>query len=543
MPEQTLVTVKQLSIKLGGQTIIPNLSFEVYHNEILGIVGESGSGKSITAMSLMGLLPKQGESLQASRLDFGAQSLIPFDEKRFRALRGKEIGMVFQDPMSSLNPSMRCGKQIEEVITLHSSLPKKDHQAHLLSLLEKVKLSDPKSIAKRYPHQLSGGQQQRVLIAMAIACQPKLLIADEPTTALDPEVQENIMALLKSIQKESKMTIVLISHDLNMVHRWADRVLVLNKGVCEELGTAKQLFQQPKSPYTKGLINAVPPVDRRPKRLQTIEDFINDTPKAANETKTSRSKRHKELYEQSPILEVKGLQKTFSQGKQSHVALHKINFSLYPGETLGLVGSSGSGKSTLGSCLLKLTQPDEGEILYLGTRIDNLKGTLLQQYRKDIQLIFQDPFSSLNPKKKIGHMLTEPMLVHKIGKNKYDRVDRAKQLLEQVGLEVSHINHYPHMFSGGQRQRIGIARALAVEPKLIVCDESVSALDRSVQAHVLNLLNKLKETYALTYLFIGHDLEVVRYMSDRILHLQNGTIESIGDADMVYHQLQELQAK
>ena len=543
MPKQALVTVEQLSIKLGGQTIIPNLSFDVYHNEILGIVGESGSGKSITAMSLMGLLPKQKESLQASRLDFDGQSLIPFDEKRFRALRGKEIGMVFQDPMSALNPSMRCGKQIEEVIALHSSLPKKEHQAHLHSLLEKVKLPDPKSMAKRYPHQLSGGQQQRVLIAMAIACQPKLLIADEPTTALDPKVQENIMALLKSIQKESKMSIVLISHDLNMVHRWADRVLVLNKGVCEELGTAKQLFQQPKSPYTKGLINAVPPVDRRPKRLQTIEDFINDAPKAANETKTSRSKRHKQLYQQSPILEVKGLQKTFSQGKQSHVALHKINFSLYPGETLGLVGSSGSGKSTLGNCMLKLTQPDEGEILYLGTRIDNLKGGLLQQYRKDIQLIFQDPFSSLNPKKKIGHMLTEPMLVHNIGKNKHDRVDRAIQLLEQVGLEASHINHYPHMFSGGQRQRIGIARALAVEPKLIVCDESVSALDRSVQAHVLNLLNKLKESYALTYLFIGHDLEVVRYMSDRILHLPNGTIETIGEADMVYRQLQEPQAK
>ena len=543
MPKQALVTVEQLSIKLGGQTIIPNLSFDVHHNEIIGIVGESGSGKSITAMSLMGLLPKQEESLQASRLDFDGQSLIPFDEKHFRTLRGKEIGMVFQDPMSALNPSMRCGKQIEEVIALHSSLPKKDHQAHLHSLLEKVKLPDPKSMAKRYPHQLSGGQQQRVLIAMAIACQPKLLIADEPTTALDPKVQENIMALLKSIQKESKMSIVLISHDLNMVHRWADRVLVLNKGVCEELGTAKQLFQQPKSPYTKGLINAVPPVDRRPKRLQTIEDFINDAPKAANETKTSRSKRHKQLYQQSPILEVKGLQKTFSQGKQSHVALHTINFSLYPGETLGLVGSSGSGKSTLGNCLLKLTQPDEGEILYLGTRIDNLKGGLLQQYRKDIQLIFQDPFSSLNPKKKIGHMLTEPMLVHNIGKNKHDRVDRAIQLLEQVGLEASHINHYPHMFSGGQRQRIGIARALAVEPKLIVCDESVSALDRSVQAHVLNLLNKLKESYALTYLFIGHDLEVFRYMSDRILHLQNGTIETIGEADMVYRQLQEPQAK
>ncbi len=543
MPKQALLTVEQLSIKLGGQTIIPNLSFDVHHNEILGIVGESGSGKSITAMSLMGLLPKQEESVQASRLDFDGQSLIPFDEKRFRALRGKEIGMVFQDPMNALNPSMRCAKQIEEVIALHSSLPKKDHQAHLHSLLEKVKLQDPKSMAKRYPHQLSGGQQQRVLIAMAIACQPKLMIADEPTTALDPEVQENIMALLKSIKKESKMSIVLISHDLNMVHRLADRVLVLNKGVCEELGTAKQLFQQPKSPYTKGLINAVPPVDRRPKRLQTIEDFINDAPKAANETKTSRSKRHKQLYQQAPILEVKGLQKTFSQGKQSRLALHKINFSIYPGETLGLVGSSGSGKTTLGNCLLKLTQPDEGEILYLGTRIDNLKSGLLQQYRKDIQLIFQDPFSSLNPKKKIGHMLTEPMQVHNIGKNKHDRNDRAIKLLEQVGLEASHINHYPHMFSGGQRQRIGIARALAVEPKLIVCDESVSALDRSVQAHVLNLLNKLKETYALTYLFIGHDLEVVRYMSDRILHLQNGTIENIGEADMVYQQLQEPQAK
>ena len=543
MPKKALVAVEQLSIKFGVQTIIPNLSFDVHYNEILGIVGESGSGKSIIAMSLMGLLPKQEESLQASRLDFDGQSLIPFDEKRFRALRGKEIGMVFQDPMNALNPSIRCGKQILEVIALHSSLPKKNHQAHLHYLLGKVKLSDPKSIAKRYPHQLSGGQQQRVLIAMAIACQPKLLIADEPTTALDNEVQENIMALLKSIQKESKMSIVLISHDLNILHRWADRVLVLNKGVCEESGTAKNLFQQPKSPYTKGLISAVPPVDRRPKRLQTIEDFINDAPKAANETKTSRSKRHKQLYKQSPILEVKGLQKTFSQGKQSHVALHKINFYLYPGETLGLVGNSGSGKSTLGNCLLKLTQPDEGEILYLGTQIDNLKGALLKQYRKDIQLIFQDPFSSLNPKKKISHILTEPMLVHNIGKNKNDRIDRAKQLLKQVGLEASHINHYPHMFSGGQRQRIGIARALAVQPKLIVCDESVSALDRSVQAHVLNLLNKLKETYALTYLFIAHDLEVVRYMSDRILHLRNGTIEAIGEADMVYHQLQEYQDK
>jgi peptide/nickel transport system ATP-binding protein len=543
MPKQALVTVEQMSIRLGGVKVVSDLSFSIHQNEILGIVGESGSGKSVTAMSLMGLLPNQGESLHASRMDFADQSLIPFDEKRFQALRGKQMGMVFQDPMSALNPSMRCGKQILEMIALHSPLPKKDQQAFMLSLLDKVRLPDPKSIANRYPHQLSGGQQQRVLIAIAIACNPKLLIADEPTTALDPEVQEEIMALLKSIQSQSKMSIILISHDLNLVQHWTDRVLVLNKGFCEEMGTAKQLFQRPQSPYTKGLINAVPPVDQRPKRLQTVQDFINGSAKPANETIAARKKRHKRIYEQPPILEVKGLEKTFRQGKQSHHALHEINFSLYPGETLGLVGNSGSGKSTLGNCLLKLTQPDQGVIYYSGTKIDTLKGEVLKQYRKDVQLIFQDPFSSLNPKQKVEKILTEPMLVHNIGGNKAKRIDRAVQLLEQVGLEAAHMDAYPHVFSGGQRQRIGIARALAVQPKLVVCDESVSALDRSVQAQVLNLLNELKETYGFTYLFIAHDLEVVRYMSDRILHLQNGNIMNLDEADAVYQQIRDHQAQ
>lgn len=543
MPKQALVTVEQMSIRLGGVKVVSDLSFSIHHNEILGIVGESGSGKSVTAMSLMGLLPNQGESLHASRMDFADQSLIPFDEKQFQALRGKQMGMVFQDPMSALNPSMRCGKQILEMIALHSPLPKKDQQAFMLSLLDKVRLPDPKSIANRYPHQLSGGQQQRVLIAIAIACNPKLLIADEPTTALDPEVQEEIMALLKSIQSQSKMSIILISHDLNLVQHWTDRVLVLNKGFCEEMGTAKQLFQRPQSPYTKGLINAVPPVDQRPKRLQTVQDFINGSAKPANETIAARKKRHKRIYEQPPILEVKGLEKTFRQGKQSHHALHEINFSLYPGETLGLVGNSGSGKSTLGNCLLKLTQPDQGVIYYSGTKIDTLKGEVLKQYRKDVQLIFQDPFSSLNPKQKVEKILTEPMLVHNIGGNKAERIDRAVQLLEQVGLEAAHMHAYPHVFSGGQRQRIGIARALAVQPKLVVCDESVSALDRSVQAQVLNLLNELKETYGFTYLFIAHDLEVVRYMSDRILHLQNGNIMNLDEADAVYQQIRDHQAQ
>ena len=543
MPKQALVTVEQMSIRLGGVEVVSDLDFSVHHNEILGVVGESGSGKSITAMSLMGLLPNQGESLRASRMDFAGQSLIPFDEKQFQALRGKQMGMVFQDPMSALNPSIRCGKQVLEMLDLHSPQSKKDQQAFMLSLLNKVKLPDPKSIANRYPHQLSGGQQQRVLIAIAIACNPKLLIADEPTTALDPEVQEEIMALLKSIQLQSKMSIVLISHDLNLVQRWADRVLVLNKGVCEEVGTAKQLFQRPQSPYTKGLINAVPPVDRRPKRLQTVQDFINGGVNHPNETTRERKKRHKRIYQQPPILEVKGLEKIFRQGKQSHRVLGEIDFSLYPGETLGLVGSSGSGKSTLGNCLLKLTHPDRGEIYYSGTKIDTLKGEVLRQYRKDVQLIFQDPFSSLNPKQKVEKILTEPMLVHNIGANKAERIDRAVQLLKQVGLEAAHMNAYPHMFSGGQRQRIGIARALAVEPKLVVCDESVSALDRSVQAQVLNLLNELKETYGYTYLFIAQDLEVVRYMSDRILHLQNGNIMILDEADIVYQQIRDHQTQ
>ena len=543
MPKQALVTVEQMSIRLGGVKVVSDLSFSIHHNEILGIVGESGSGKSVTAMSLVGLLPNQGDCLHASHMDFAGHSLIPFDEKKFQALRGKQMGMVFQDPMSALNPSMHCGKQVLEMLDLHSPKPKKDQQSSMLSLLDKVKLPDPKSIANRYPHQLSGGQQQRVLIAIAIACNPKLLIADEPTTALDPEVQEEIMSLLKSIQSESKMSILLISHDLNLVQHYADRVMVLNKGVCEEMGTAKQVFQRPQSPYTKGLINAIPPVDQRPKRLQTVKDFIHGGVKYPHETTAERKKRHKRIYQQPPILELKGVEKTFRQGKQSHNALNEINFSLYPGETLGLVGSSGSGKSTLGNCLLKLTQPDRGEIYYFGTKIDTLKGEFLKQYRKDVQLIFQDPFSSLNPKQKVEKILTEPMLVHNIGGNKAERIDRAVQLLKKVGLEAAHMNAYPHMFSGGQRQRIGIARALAVKPKLVVCDESVSALDRSVQAQVLNLLNELKETYGFTYLFIAHDLEVVRYMSDRILHLQNGNIMILDEADTVYQQIRDHQAQ
>jgi peptide/nickel transport system ATP-binding protein len=537
MPKKTLVSVKNLTIRLGGAFVVSDLSFSIAQNEMLGVVGESGSGKSVTALSLMGLLPNPKDTVSASQFIFDGTSMLPFEEKRFRALRGKKIGMIFQDSMSALNPSMRCGKQVLEMIRMHSTLNKKESQERMLSLLERVKLPDPKAIAKRYPHQLSGGQQQRVLIAIAIACSPKLLIADEPTTALDPEVQQDIMQLLKSIQKQTQMSILFISHDLNLVQHYADRVVVLKNGICEESGTAEQLFNHPKSPYTKGLINAVPPRNKRPKRLQTVSDFIANTAKSPNEKAAERKKRHQLLYKQTPVLEVKDVEKVFTQHKQSHRVLKAVCFSLYAGETLGLVGNSGSGKSTLSNCLLNLIQPDHGKILYNGVRIDQFNAQQRKQYRKEVQLVFQDPFSSLNPKQKVQDILTEPMEVHQIGANNAERIERAKNLLNQVGLAEEHLSRYPDAFSGGQRQRISIARALSVEPKLIVCDESVSALDRSVQAQVLNLFNQLKENHGFTYLFIAHDMEVVRYMSDRIMIIKEGKIVQIGEADQVYKHI------
>jgi peptide/nickel transport system ATP-binding protein len=537
MPKKTLVSVKNLTIRLGGAFVVSDLSFSIAQNEMLGVVGESGSGKSVTALSLMGLLPNPKDTVSASQFIFDGTSMLPFEEKRFRALRGKKIGMIFQDSMSALNPSMRCGKQVLEMIRMHSTLNKKESQERMLSLLERVKLPDPKAIAKRYPHQLSGGQQQRVLIAIAIACSPKLLIADEPTTALDPEVQQDIMQLLKSIQKQTQMSILFISHDLNLVQHYADRVVVLKNGICEESGTAEQLFNHPKSPYTKGLINAVPPRNKRPKRLQTVSDFIANTAKSPNEKAAERKKRHQLLYKQTPVLEVKDVEKVFTQHKQSHRVLKAVCFSLYAGETLGLVGNSGSGKSTLSNCLLNLIQPDHGKILYNGMRIDQFNAQQRKQYRKEVQLVFQDPFSSLNPKQKVQDILTEPMEVHQIGANNAERIERAKNLLNQVGLAEEHLSRYPDAFSGGQRQRISIARALSVEPKLIVCDESVSALDRSVQAQVLNLFNQLKENHGFTYLFIAHDMEVVRYMSDRIMIIKEGKIVQIGEADQVYKHI------
>lgn len=537
MKQPPLVTVANMNITFDDFKAVSGLSFELFPNEILGVVGESGSGKSVTAMSLLGLLPEQEKILQAEVMTFQSQGLYPFDKAVFSALRGKEIGVIFQDPMSALNPSMRCGKQVAEMLQLHTRLSSADIEERVLSLFKKVKLPEPQKMMRRYPHQLSGGQQQRVMIAMAIACSPKLLIADEPTTALDPSVQKEIMQLLRALQKETQMSILFISHDLGLIEHWADRVLVMKNGKCIESEKTKQLFKKPQSAYTRGLIHAKPPTNKRPKRLPTVDDFLADKKAASVETKSHRQKRHRALYKQQPILKIEGLHKSFVQNKTRFQALENLSLDLYEGETLGLVGASGSGKSTLGNCMLRLTKPDKGSVLYRGQDIHKLKGSALQQYKKDVQLIFQDPYSSLNPKQKVKDILTEPMRVHGIGENLADRIAWAGTLLEQVGLGSEHLERYPHAFSGGQRQRIGIARALSVRPKVVVCDESVSALDLSVQAKVLNLLNDLKDTYKFTYLFISHDLSVVRYMSDRLLVLKNGESHKEGEADTIFDEI------
>lgn len=537
MKQPPLVTVANMNIAFDDFKAVSGLSFEMFPNEILGVVGESGSGKSVTAMSLLGLLPEQEKILQAEVMNFQDRALFPFDKAVFSALRGKEIGVIFQDPMSALNPSMRCGKQVAEMLQLHTRLSSADIEERVLSLFKKVKLPEPQKMMRRYPHQLSGGQQQRVMIAMAIACSPKLLIADEPTTALDPSVQKEIMQLLRALQKETQMSILFISHDLGLIEHWADRVLVMKNGECVESGKTKQLFKKPQSAYTRGLIHAKPPSNKRPKRLPTVDDFLAEKKAARVETEAQRQKRHRALYKQQPILKIEGLHKSFVQNKSHFQALDNLSLDLYEGETLGLVGASGSGKSTLGNCMLRLTKPDKGSVFYRGQDIHKLKGSALQQYRKDVQLIFQDPYSSLNPKQKVKDILTEPMRVHGIGENQAARIAWAGTLLEEVGLGSEHLERYPHAFSGGQRQRIGIARALSVRPKVVVCDESVSALDLSVQAKVLNLLNDLKDTYKFTYLFISHDLSVVRYMSDRLLVLKKGTTHKEGEADSVFEEI------
>ncbi|MCT4698442.1 ABC transporter ATP-binding protein [Tenacibaculum haliotis] len=534
-----MLQVKNLEISFkNAPSVIKNVSFNLLQNETVGIVGESGSGKSITSLAILGLLPKfatiKGQIL------FEEQDLLTYNNDQFQKIRGSKIAMVFQEPMSSLNPTLTCGIQVAEILQQHTNLSNQEIKKEVINLFEKVKLPRPEAIYNSYPHQISGGQKQRVVIAMAIACKPKLLIADEPTTALDVTVQKEIILLLKELQEEYKMGIIFISHDLALVSEIADNVVVMHKGKIIEQGKADEVFMNPTENYTKALINSKPNTKKRFKILPTVNDFINNTVNKTIYSDEERTKFHQKIYNQPPLLEIKNLHKNFISNaswfaKPTIVkAVNEVSFKIYEGETLGLVGESGCGKTTLSRTILRLEKATSGQIIYNGIDITKLSKSAFKKLRKEIQIIFQDPFSSLNPRITIGNAILEPMKVHNILNSTKDRKEYVYNLLEKVGLDKEHFHRYPHEFSGGQRQRIGIARTIALQPKLIICDESVSALDVSVQAQVLNLLNQLKAEFNFTYIFISHDLSVVKYMADQLVVMNKGKIEEIADADEIY---------
>lgn len=541
-----LIEVKNVTISFAKNNewkpIVKNSSFHISENEIVGIVGESGSGKSVTSLALMGLLPKEISKISEGNIIFNGQEITNLTENEFRNIRGNQISMIFQEPMSSLNPSMKCGQQVVEMLEEHTNLSALEIKNEVMSLFEKVKLPNPDEIFNKYPHQISGGQKQRVMIAMALACKPKLLIADEPTTALDVTVQKEIIHLLKEIQEETKMSILFISHDLSLVSEIANRVLVMFKGEIVEQGFAEEIFNEPKHIYTQALIASRPSMNVRLKRLSTIQDFLNHSVKTDIVSSDDRKKHLNQLYNQHPLLEVKNVEKEYFSNvgffgkKKGFKAVNDVSFKIYEGETLGLVGESGCGKSTLGNVILQLDKATAGAVFYKGVDITKLPNKEIKALRKEIQIIFQDPYASLNPRITVGKAIMEPMQVHKLYKNDKERKQKTIEILERVGLDETYFDRYPHEFSGGQRQRIGIARTVVLRPKLIVCDESVSALDISVQAQVLNLLNELKENFGFTYIFISHDLAVVKYMSDQVIVMNKGKIEEIADADVLYEK-------
>ena len=540
----SVIRIKNLSLAFRNNEIENQVLFEVSYelraNEILGIVGESGSGKSVSSLAILGLLPKKNTIFKSGEVLFNDTNMLDLDQKSLQAIRGKKIAMIFQEPMTSLNPSLRCGKQVMEVLLRHEKLTKAAAKAEVIKLFEQVKLPEPEVLFSKYPHQISGGQKQRVMIAMAIACKPEVLIADEPTTALDVTVQKEIIALLKEIQKETQMSVIFISHDLALVSEIADRVLVMYKGKIVESGTAKAIFHHPEHDYTKALIHSRPSSTVRLKRLPTIQDYLEKQVRSDEISDLERKEHHEKLYEKEPLLRVANVSKSYVnkgflfQKDSAFLAVNDVSFELYEGETLGLVGESGCGKSTLGNAILQLDKASAGQIYYKGTDITQLSGEALRALRKEIQLIFQDPYSSLNPRIPIGQAIMEPMKVHGLYKDDAERKEKVIALLERVGLGEEHFSRYPHEFSGGQRQRVGIARTIALQPKLIVCDESVSALDISVQAQVLNLLNELKDNFGFSYIFISHDLAVVKYMSDQLVVMNKGQIEEKGEADAIY---------
>ncbi len=550
--EPAILTVNDLSISFandGNEHIaIDHITFELQRGSTLGIVGESGSGKSLTSLAIMGLVPKQNGKINSGSIIFHGNAgektnLLLLPENAMRLWRGKRIAMIFQEPMTSLNPAYRCGKQVMENILEHEKVSKSEAKNRTLDLFREVMLPDPERTFDAYPHQVSGGQKQRVMIAMALACNPDILIADEPTTALDVTVQKTILELLRTLQRKHNISLIFISHNLDVIAEIAANVLVMYKGQIVEKGNIEQIFRRPQHPYTKGLLACRPPLGKRPQKLKVIVDFMEESGNQADifVSAAERKQNHAKLYSTQPILKAERLNTVFTLkqnlvGKSTRQfnAVNNVSFEVYPGETLGLVGESGCGKTTLGRTLLRLVEPTSGNTVYNNLQVNDLKADDLRKLRKKLQIIFQDPYSSLNPRITVGETIIEPMRIHKLHGNDTLRKSKVFDLLQKVGLEARHYSRYPHEFSGGQRQRICIARALAVEPEFIICDESVSALDVSVQAQVLNLLNDLKKEFGLTYLFISHDLSVVRYMSDRLMVMKNGEIQEMGEADEVY---------
>ncbi|MEH2275397.1 MAG: ABC transporter ATP-binding protein [Nostoc sp.] len=600
---ETVLEVRNLQVEFPSDgninRALDGISFALHRGETLGIVGESGSGKSVTALAVMGLLQTPGmvtggEIWFRPQENANAIDLVKLPPEQMQLHRGGDIAMIFQEPMSSLNPVYNIGFQLTEAIMRHQNVSAAQAGQIAIAGLQEVKLlpsdeeiqqqyietwpqtnnnsSKPEpsklsqlvkehkeAMLERYPHELSGGQLQRVMIAMAISCNPLILIADEPTTALDVTVQATILELIQELQQSRDMAMIFITHDLGLISEIADQVAVMYKGKVVESGTSEQIFSSPKHPYTKGLIACRPSLDRRPQKLLTVSDYMSaeETPtgqvviqakEPAQPTEVTTEEivaRLTSFNDKEPLLQIRNLKVgfpvrgVFGSTKRYNMAVNGVSFDVKPGETLGLVGESGCGKTTLGRTLLRLIEPMSGEIIFEKQDITSLKGEPLQKLRREMQIVFQNPFSSLDPRMKVGDAVMEPLLIHSVGKTKQQRRQRVVELLERVGLSADAINRYPHQFSGGQRQRICIARSLALNPKFIICDESVSALDVSVQAQVLNLLKELQSDFQLTYIFISHDLSVVKFMSDRILVMNRGQIVEEGTAESIYLEPKE----
>ena len=559
----SLLDVKNLKTyfhtRAGTTRAVDDVSFSIDKKEIVGVVGESGSGKSVTCHTMLGLLPQPPAKVEGGSVTFDGQELIGLPPPLLRAIRGKRISMVFQDPMSCLNPYLRIIDQVAEPILIHEKVSREQAESRAIEMMKKVGIRDAEQRARSYPHEFSGGMRQRVMIAMSLATNPDLLLADEPTTALDVTVQARILKILRDLRDDLGIAVLFVTHDLGVVADVADRVVVMYRGKIVEQGKVREIFQNPSHPYVKGLLACRPTLETKYRILPTVDDFLNteesedgpilsERPDAAQRLATLEKKPSSDKRDEvSPelLLKVKGISVHFHSGggflgkpRETVKAVNEVDLDIPKGRTLGLVGESGCGKTTLGRAILRLQQPTAGSIQYDGKELIGLTQSDMLEYRKRMQIIFQDPYASLNPRQTIEQTLIEPLLVHKIGSNREDRRDRVVSLLEEVGLGSEFLLRYPHEFSGGQRQRISVARALAVEPEFVVCDECVSAMDVSVQAQVLNLLRELQDKRKLTYLFISHDLSVVKFMSDEIAVMRQGRIEEFGSANEVYENPQ-----